>query len=167
MFFFFVPRTGFAWQSFNLVLEYISPLTPLTGFQLLCLFYHFWSRRLFETCFLTAAAEPLKETNIFQWGRKATPPLNFFKRANPGLFLFLFVFSTCHDSNIIWLKHRWCAWDLNPGWQDRRHRQIHWATAAPLLILIFCLLHTLSGPFWSLLNYFLPYHSSQFSIPDI
>ena len=28
-------------------------------------------------------------------------------------------------------KHRWCAWDSNPGRQDGRHRQIHWAMAAP------------------------------------
>ena len=29
-------------------------------------------------------------------------------------------------------KHRWCAWDLNPGQQDGRQKRIHWATAAPL-----------------------------------
>ena len=28
-------------------------------------------------------------------------------------------------------KHRWCAWDLNPGRQDGRRKRIHWATAAP------------------------------------
>ena len=31
--------------------------------------------------------------------------------------LFIFVFSTWHNSNINWRKHRWCAWDSNPGWQ--------------------------------------------------
>ena len=29
-------------------------------------------------------------------------------------------------------KHRWCAWDSNPGRQDGRRRRIHWAIAAPL-----------------------------------
>ena len=27
-------------------------------------------------------------------------------------------------------KHRWCAWDLNPGPQDGRHRRNHGAMAA-------------------------------------
>ena len=35
----------------------------------------------------------------------------------PVMFNFAFVF----------LKHRWCAWDSNPGQQDGRHRRIHWA----------------------------------------
>ena len=49
------------------------------------------------------------------------------------LFLFIFVFSTCYNlnSNLNWKKHRWCAWESNPGWQDGRRKQIHWATAAP------------------------------------
>ena len=49
------------------------------------------------------------------------------------LFLFIFVFSTCHDlnSNLNWKKCRWCAWDLNPGWHYGRRERIHWATAAP------------------------------------
>ena len=34
-------------------------------------------------------------------------------------FLFIFIFSTLHNS-INWWKHRWCAWDSNPGWQDGR-----------------------------------------------
>ena len=29
---------------------------------------------------------------------------------------------------------RWCAWDSNPGRQDDRCRQIHWAMAAPLYL---------------------------------
>ena len=32
-------------------------------------------------------------------------------------------------------KHRWCAWDPNPGWQDGRRRRIHGATAVPQLVL--------------------------------
>ena len=47
------------------------------------------------------------------------------------LFLFIFVFSTCYNLNSNWKKRRWCAWDLNPGRQDGRHKRIHWATAAP------------------------------------
>ena len=35
-------------------------------------------------------------------------------------------------------KHRWCAWDSNPGRQDGRHRRIHWAMAAPLREKIRC-----------------------------
>ena len=30
---------------------------------------------------------------------------------------------------------RWCAWDSNPGWQNGRRRQIHWAMAAPFVIV--------------------------------
>ena len=28
-------------------------------------------------------------------------------------------------------KHRWCAWDSNPRWQNGRRRRIHWTSAAP------------------------------------
>ena len=31
----------------------------------------------------------------------------------------------------IFLKHRWHAWESNPGRQDGRRRRIHWAMAAP------------------------------------
>ena len=48
----------------------------------------------------------------------------FFKCANPGLFLFIIVFSTWYKSNIYWLKHSWFAWNLNPGQQDGRLRWI-------------------------------------------
>ena len=33
-------------------------------------------------------------------------------------------------------KRRWCAWESNPGRQDGRRERIHWATAAPLKILL-------------------------------
>ena len=33
-------------------------------------------------------------------------------------------------------KHRWHAWDSNPGRQNGRRRRIHWAMAAPLYRLI-------------------------------
>ena len=44
-------------------------------------------------------------------------------------FLFIFVFSTLHNS-INWWKHNWCALDSNPGRQGGRCRWIHWAIAA-------------------------------------
>ena len=54
------------------------------------------------------------------------------------LFVYFWVFS--HE-NIAqnwqrWWKHRCCAWDSNPERQDGKYRQIHWATAAPLKILL-------------------------------
>ena len=60
---------------------------------------------------------------------------HFFKKwANPDLFLFIFVLFTFQFkwqiynlNNINWKKHRWCAWDSNPGQLDGRHRRIHWA----------------------------------------
>ena len=57
----------------------------------------------------------------------------------PASFLFIFVLFTFQFkwqiynlNNINWKKHRWCAWDSNPGRQDGRRRRIHWAIAAPL-----------------------------------
>ena len=39
---------------------------------------------------------------------------------------------------INWKKRSWCAWDSNPGQQDGRRRQTHWAIAAPLNNLFSC-----------------------------
>ena len=68
------------------------------------------------------------------------------------LFLFIFVFSTRYNlnSNLNWKKHRWCAWESNPGRQDGRRKQIHWATAAPreTTFFMFRLIHQLL-PSWS------------------
>ena len=51
-----------------------------------------------------------------------------------GLFCLFLSFSQNNDKySTIWKKCRWCAWDLNPGTQDGRHRQIHWAMAASFL----------------------------------
>ena len=47
------------------------------------------------------------------------------------LFVFIFVFSTLHNSIINWWKQTWCDWDSNPGRQDGSHIWIHWAIAAP------------------------------------
>ena len=59
----------------------------------------------------------------------------------PASFLFIFVLFTFQFkwqiynlNNINWKKRRWCAWDSNPGPQDGRCRQIHWAMAAPLIL---------------------------------
>ena len=56
------------------------------------------------------------------------------KWPKPGLFLFIFVLFTFQFKWPIYnlnkinsKKHRWCAWDLNPGQQDGRRRQFHWA----------------------------------------
>ena len=38
----------------------------------------------------------------------------FFKWANPGLFLFNFVLFSLQFQYKL-KKHRWCAWDSNPG----------------------------------------------------
>ena len=70
----------------------------------------------------------------------------FFKKwNNPGLFLFIFVLFTLQFkwqiynlNNIKWKKRRWCAWDSNPERQDVRHRQIHWAMAAPQRVKTLC-----------------------------
>ena len=60
----------------------------------------------------------------------------FFKigQSRP-LFLFIFVFSTCYNINSNWKKHRWCAWDSNPGWQDGRRERTHWATLLAKILL--------------------------------
>ena len=62
-------------------------------------------------------------------------PLNFFKWANPGLFLFIFV--------LFWLqfqfklkKARWCAWDSNPGPQDGRRWRNHWASQLFFVLIV-------------------------------
>ena len=53
----------------------------------------------------------------------------------PLLVYFRYFHMTNIAQNCKWKKHRWCAWVLNPGWQDGRHRQIHWAMAAPHFFL--------------------------------
>ena len=69
--------------------------------------------------------------------------IGFFKWANPGLFLFIFVLFTfqlklqIYNLNFInWKKRRWCAWKSNLGQQDGRRRQIHWAMAAPIVTIL-------------------------------
>ena len=54
---------------------------------------------------------------------------SFFKWANPGLFFFIFVLFLLQFQHKL-KKHRWCAWDSNPGPQDGRHRRNHGAMAA-------------------------------------
>ena len=52
----------------------------------------------------------------------------------PASFCLFSFFShpNSNDKYIIWKKHRWYAWDSNPGWLDGRRRRIHWAMAAPI-----------------------------------
>ena len=55
----------------------------------------------------------------------------FFKKwANPVLFCLFSLFSWYNFNNTNWKKHRWCAWDSNPGLQDGRRRRNHRAMAA-------------------------------------
>ena len=42
--------------------------------------------------------------------------LHFFKKSGPIPASFcLFSSFSCYNFNTNWKKHRWCAWDLNPG----------------------------------------------------
>ena len=64
--------------------------------------------------------------------------VSFFKNGpNPASFCLFSFFSQYNDNcstnlTINEIKLRWFDWDLNPGQQDGRRRQIHWAMAAPL-----------------------------------
>ena len=53
------------------------------------------------------------------------------------LFVYFRIFHKT-QININWKMCRWCALDSNPGWQDGRRRQIHWAMAAPQRTVIVC-----------------------------
>ena len=72
-----------------------------------------------------------------KWGHTSNEELYRFwkdpnivkKWANPGLFLFIFVLFLLQFQYKL-KKHRWCAWDSNPGPQDGRRRQNHGAMAA-------------------------------------
>ena len=55
--------------------------------------------------------------------------ISSLKWAKPGLFcLYSFLSHDKYSTNTISdKKHRWCAWNSNPGRQDGKHRKIHWA----------------------------------------
>ena len=59
----------------------------------------------------------------------------------------LFLLFSCYNFNTNWKKHRWCAWDLNPGPQDGSCRRNHGAMAATQCLTFF---HTLAQTlfFW-------------------
>ena len=60
--------------------------------------------------------------------------LVFLKKMGQSRPLFcLFLFFSRYNFNTNWKKRRWCAWDLNLGPQDGRHRQNHGAMAATQL----------------------------------
>ena len=67
---------------------------------------------------------------------------SFFKWAEPDLYFVYFrsFFSTQwhYGTEFDYKKHRWFAWDSNPGRQDGRRRRIHWAMAASP----FCFVYT-------------------------
>ena len=73
-------------------------------------------------------------------------PIVFLKmgQSRPLLVYFRSFHIPIQMTNKNWKKHRWCAWDSNPGGQDGRCRRIHWAMAAPLQIN--CLLKKYSSP---------------------
>ena len=49
----------------------------------------------------------------------------FLKMVQSRTLLCLFSFFSCYNFNTNWKKHRWCAWDSNPGLQDGRRRRNH------------------------------------------
>ena len=53
-------------------------------------------------------------------------------------FCLFLLFSHYNFKNTNWKKHRWCAWDLNPGPQDGRHRWNHGAMAATQILTTVC-----------------------------
>ena len=60
---------------------------------------------------------------------------NVFLKHGPIAASFcLFSFFSHYNFNTYWNKHRWCAWDSNPGPQDGRRRLNHRAMAATLVI---------------------------------
>ena len=65
---------------------------------------------------------------------------SFFLKKNgpiPASFCLFSSFSHYNFNN--WKKHRWCAWDSNPGPQDGRCRRIHWAVVAtPTAHSLYC-----------------------------
>ena len=89
-----------------------------------------WNNVMNERRKKTKTEGESKRTNI-EGVTLLTKSVIFFKKMGQSrpLFLFIFVFSTCYNLN--WKKHRWCAWESNPGRQDGRRERIHWATAAP------------------------------------
>ena len=51
----------------------------------------------------------------------------------PASFCLFSSFSHYNFNNTNWKKHRWCAWDSNPGPQNGRRRRNHGAIAATLI----------------------------------
>ena len=56
--------------------------------------------------------------------------LDFLNGLIPATFCLFSSFSHYNFNITNWKKHRWSAWDLNPGSQDGRRRQNHRAMAA-------------------------------------
>ena len=68
--------------------------------------------------------------------------VTFLRNGPIPAYFCLFSLFSCYNFNTNWKKHRWCAWDSNPGMQDGRCRRNHRAMAATfgvtlLVILIF------------------------------
>ena len=73
-------------------------------------------------------------------------PVTFLQNEpNRASFLFIFILFTWQIQQKFdykWLNHRWCAWDSNPGGQNGRCREIHWAIEAPHILLLIPLWHS-------------------------
>ena len=67
---------------------------------------------------------PKKSPNVHIYWVAKHCIICFFKWANPGLFLSIFVLWTLLNSINRW-KCIWCAWDSITGRQDGRRRRIH------------------------------------------
>ena len=83
-----------------------------------------FSFRIFT--FLTVSSDK------YFWSSKKWP--------KPGLFLCLFSFFShiAKTNKAHMIKHRWCTWESNPGWQTGKCRRIHWATATNTFWSSFC-----------------------------
>ena len=81
-----------------------------------------------------ARAQTITISSIWSSGywRTLTFAMFFLNGPIPASFCLFSFFSHSNSNDKYKLKkHRWCAWDSNPGRQDGRRRRIHWAMAAP------------------------------------
>ena len=66
----------------------------------------------------------------------ATVQLTVFSKGPILASFCLFSFFSHYNFNTNWKKHRWCAWDSNPGPQDGRRRRNHGAMAATVKLTV-------------------------------
>ena len=112
-------------------------------------------QKVFNNSFTYSAWRVVKLPNLRSLDRwfnalKAKPyfycqKIVFFKKMGQSwpLFPFIFVFSTCYNSNsnLNWKKHRWCAWDSNPGGRmdgANKSTELRWHPKLSLFWRLFC-----------------------------